>query len=61
LQDIRFYHKHRKADCADSDFLEEQGKAYHNHFVRRFFEDRFHRGSEFGRLFPVANEVDSEE
>jgi hypothetical protein len=61
MQDIRIYHKHRKADCADADFLETQGPTYQDHSIRRFFQSRFGRGIEYTRLFPSETDVETEE
>ena len=40
LQDMQMRKKYRKADPADSDFLEEQGERYFNHSLRQWMHKR---------------------
>lgn len=40
MQDMQMNRKYRKADLADSDFLEEQGSRYFNHPLRQWLHAR---------------------
>ena len=57
VQDIQMYPKHRKADPADSDFLEKQGPSYFNHGIRAFF----HNNPSLIHLFPEPSTVQAKD
>ena len=57
MQDIQVNRKYRKADLADSDFLEKQGSTYFNHGIRSYC----HNNPSLIHLFPEPSMVQAQD
>ena len=58
LQDIRVTKSYRKADPADADWLESQGKANYDHALRRWLTARGIQGTASVHVFPEPSAID---